>query len=408
MPSIVKQKSYLTIVLILAAVAIGLLKYQFFQFLSVYITVTIMALVYILTTKCYRYTKNDYSLFIGYSFLIVGIVNLIYNFLSYYDINYPSIFKPMVHSGIFLIETYTLVCAPFFIRRRFSGAFWLIGIILTIVVDVTVNWVFGYIVIPKNIIGNSCGIILLLGIGNLFVHHRHLDNSIYYKMASAMILLSIASFFPMEMLVGFFRVIPSLLRLGAYILIYQGTISVPHELIFRELKENAMIDHLTGLYNRHGLMEFAKKEMARAEREGWFVGVLLMDLDRFKIINDRHGHLAGDRIIRQFSDILKKLIRETDIICRLGGDEFVVMLSSAELNPTLIKDRILEAVEQWKANDELAAKIGVSIGIGIKEPGSHKKLEDILKEADHFMYRDKSKKKTVKKAEEAGQYKIFG
>lgn len=396
-----------TVILLMVVAAIYVADYQFIHFLSEYLTLVFMALIYVLATSCYRYTKSDYSLFIGNSLLVVGIIKLIQIFYLHHGLNYFHSVKSMVDTGVFLLEAVTLACAPFFTRRKFSGIFFAMLIIMVGILDISMNWYFGFI-IPKNIVSYGCGIILLMGLGNLVIHHRNLNDSIYYKMVGATVLLAIVSFLRIEVLIDTFIYPPELFRLGAYILIYLGPISVPYESIFHEFKKSALIDELTGLYNRHGLMEFAKKEIARADREGWFVGVLLMDLDRFKNINDRHGHLAGDRIIKQFANILKGSIRETDIICRLGGDEFVVMLSSEDSNLSPIRERILEAVGKWKLTDELAAKIGVSIGIGIKEPGVHKKLEEILKEADLYMYREKYRKKAVKKVEESSQYKIFG
>lgn len=404
-----KKRFLLNLLIVATFVVIGLSNYRFFLFLSDYIIVTILALVYVLTTRAYRYNEDNFHLFIGYALSMVGIVYLIQIFLNLSDINFPLSVKLMVNSGVVLLEAFAMFSAPFFIRRKFSEIGFIIGVVLIMFLDIFLVWYFGEIVVQKKILGFGCGIILLQGIGNLFIHRRQLNDSIYFKVAGAMILLAGVSFFRIEeSIVNTFKFIPNLLRLGAYVLIYQGTSSAPYELILRELKQSVLIDELTGLYNRQGLREFAKKEMARADREGWSTGVLLMDLDRFKFINDRHGHLAGDRIIQQFANILKVSIRETDIVCRLGGDEFVMMLSAEKLNLSIIRDRILEAVEQWKATDELAVKIGVSIGFSIKEPGISKKLDDILKEADHHMYCEKNKKKTVKKTDDSSQYKIFG
>lgn len=409
MSSIVRRKSDLIYLSILAGITIiGSSYYHFFHLLCDFLTIIIMALVYVLATKCYRYTKNDYSLFMGYSLLVIGIVFLIRILLNYRNHGFPLSTMAMAHSGAFLFEAVIFLCAPFFIRRKFSGIFFAISVVLILFLDITLVRYFGDTLIHGNILWLSCGIILLLALSNLSFHRRQLNDSIFLREMAAMILLAGASFLRIGTFVNTLKLIPDLLRFGAYILVYQGTISLPFESIFHEFKKRAIIDELTGLYNRQGLREFAKKVMARADREGLFIGVLLMDLDRFKLINDRHGHLAGDRIIQQFANILKDSIRETDIICRLGGDEFVVVLSAKELNPNVIRDRIIAEVERWQSTNELAAKIGVSIGIGIREPGSSKGLEEILKEADHHMYRDKNKKKPVKKREEANQYKMFG
>lgn len=387
---------------------IGWPHMDFFMLLFDLITIIIMALVYVLAAKCYSYTKNDYSLFMGYSSLTIGIIRLIQILLDYSEHGFSVSVGAIANLGTLLLETFIFGCAPFLIGRKFSKVLFINGVMSILILDFALVRYLGDLSDYGNILGFSCGVVLLLAMVNLFFQRRKMDAPIYHRVMGAMILLTGASFLQVGRFTNTLKLIPDLFRLGAYLLIYKGTISISYELVIRNLKEKAIIDDLTGLYNRQGLMEFARRELARADREGWYIGVLLMDLDRFKMINDRHGHLAGDRIIQQFANILKDSIRETDIICRLGGDEFVVMLSAKEVSPGMIRDRIIEAVECWQSNNQLAAKIGVSIGIGIKEPGSPKGLEEILKEADQHMYCDKNKKKSVKKNEAANQYKMFG
>lgn len=409
MSSVTARIRSLIILTIIACIfIIGSPHIDFFKLLFDLMTIIIMALVYVLAVKCYRYTKNDYSLFMGYSSLTIGIVRLIQILLDYSEHGFSVSVGAIANLGALLVETFFFGCAPFLICRKFSKVLFISGVMSILILDIALVWHSGDLSDYGNILGFSCGVVLLLAIVNLFFQRRKMDDSIYHRVMGAMILLTGALFLQVVALTNTLKLIPALFRLGAYLLIYKGMISIPYELVIRNFKEKALIDDLTGLYNRQGLMEFAKRELARADREGWYIGVLLMDLDRFKIINDRHGHLAGDRIIQQFANILKASIRETDIICRLGGDEFVVMLSAKEVHPSMIKDRIIEAVEYWKSNNQLAAKIGVSIGIGIKEPGSPKGLEEILKEADQHMYCDKNKKKPVKKNEAVNQYKMFG
>lgn len=405
MGSISGKRSLIFNLLLIAVMAItGHLNFSIFKFISDYLILMIVAMVYILTTKAYRYTKEDYPLFIGCSFLTVGFASLIKILTIYYGLNIPNSIKLMVNSGVMIFETLALGGATFFIERKFSKTPFACGLVIAMLLDILLVQYLSDTVVQGKILAFGCGIFLIMSIGWLLAHHR-LNELIYRKIGSAMVLLALSYFLRTDRIT--FKFLPDCLRFLAYILVYQGVIFTCYESLFRELKESVLIDELTGLYNRQGLMEFAKKEMARAEREGRFIGVLMMDLDRFKYINDRHGHLAGDRIIQQFADLLKDSIRETDILCRLGGDEFIVMLSTEEPNFDLIRDRILEAVEEWRANNKLAAKIGVSIGIGIKEPSSRMKIEDIIKEADLYMYREKNKKKPLKMLDESKQYKIF-
>ena len=101
------------------------------------------------------------------------------------------------------------------------------------------------------------------------------------------------------------------------------------------LREQALRDPLTGLYNRRYLEETVGRELARAQREGIPLSLLMIDIDRFKLLNDEHGHAAGDQVLQWFGDLVKTKLRPGDIACRYGGEEFVVMMPSAPLTVSL-------------------------------------------------------------------------
>ncbi|MGH6903430.1 MAG: diguanylate cyclase domain-containing protein, partial [Geminicoccaceae bacterium] len=94
----------------------------------------------------------------------------------------------------------------------------------------------------------------------------------------------------------------------------------------RRLAEMARFDQLTGLANRVLFRDYLIKTLARADRHHQLVAVMLLDLDRFKTINDTHGHEAGDRLLKQMAQRLKASVRESDLVARLGGDEFTVVM----------------------------------------------------------------------------------
>lgn len=96
------------------------------------------------------------------------------------------------------------------------------------------------------------------------------------------------------------------------------------------LREQALHDPLTGLYNRRYLEETLDREISRAEREQQPLTFALIDLDNFKSINDRFGHIAGDQVLCALADLLRRYCRQADIVCRLGGEEFIVVLPSAD------------------------------------------------------------------------------
>lgn len=117
--------------------------------------------------------------------------------------------------------------------------------------------------------------------------------------------------------------------------------------LMRELQSMAAEDGLTGLANRRTLSRVLEGEVARAKRKGTPLSLLIMDIDRFKLCNDIHGHPYGDRVIRATADLLREATRQTDLVARYGGDEFVVLMpDSDEGHAKLVEDRIRFAVRK--------------------------------------------------------------
>lgn len=92
----------------------------------------------------------------------------------------------------------------------------------------------------------------------------------------------------------------------------------------------ATLDSLTGLPNRRSFDLLAAQALHEAQRDSGPLVALLIDLDHFKALNDTHGHLAGDEVLRQFANVLQGSLRQSDILCRWGGEEFIVLLREAE------------------------------------------------------------------------------
>ncbi len=113
-----------------------------------------------------------------------------------------------------------------------------------------------------------------------------------------------------------------------------------------KLREESVRDVLTGLFNRRYLEETLAREVKRAARESYSLGVIMIDIDHFKKINDTHGHAAGDAFLKELGKFLKEQIRQYDIACRFGGEEFVLMLPEISLD--LAKERAESMREQAK------------------------------------------------------------
>jgi diguanylate cyclase (GGDEF)-like protein len=149
----------------------------------------------------------------------------------------------------------------------------------------------------------------------------------------------------------------------------------------RSLAVRAMIDPLTGLPNREAFERRLEREWARSQRYDRGLGLLLLDLDDFKGINDAHGHLQGDRVLEDTATVIAARIRETDMAARLGGDEFVVLCPETYGEGLETLARSLEA-----RLDE--ASIEASVGSAEREAGDDGP-GDLIARADAEMYRRK-------------------
>ncbi len=157
----------------------------------------------------------------------------------------------------------------------------------------------------------------------------------------------------------------------------------------RELREISLLDPLTGLYNRRFLTEWLSKEISRCRRESdpAPLTLALIDLDRFKEINDRAGHQAGDRAMRTAADIFRSALRSADVVARYGGDEFVAVLPGTSLTKArAIMERCLEALGE--AGDG-ALPFPLTFSCGLASWRSGQDESELIGEADERLYRAK-------------------
>jgi diguanylate cyclase (GGDEF)-like protein len=149
---------------------------------------------------------------------------------------------------------------------------------------------------------------------------------------------------------------------------------------------------LTGLLNRRALTESLPVAQARSRRTGKTLGVLFIDLDGFKAINDTHSHEAGDKLLCEIAGRLQDAVRKTDSVFRLAGDEFTVLLEDMTDSYPDAHAVAQKLVEQVSVPVDLYgqdATVGASIGIAIFTPDSGMSGADLVKEADYWMYEAK-------------------
>ncbi|MCP3675114.1 MAG: diguanylate cyclase, partial [Gammaproteobacteria bacterium] len=152
----------------------------------------------------------------------------------------------------------------------------------------------------------------------------------------------------------------------------------------------ANYDQLTNLPNRNLFIDRLHQSLQKVQREGTFLAVLFIDLDRFKNINDSLGHSAGDKLLIKVANVMKQTVRESDTIARFGGDEFAIILSPiyGPKNASRVASVLLEALSSPLDIDGYEAIIGASIGISMY-PADGTVEEELVKNSDIAMYRAK-------------------
>jgi len=152
----------------------------------------------------------------------------------------------------------------------------------------------------------------------------------------------------------------------------------------------AQYDHLTGLVNRTLFRDRLVQAMARCKRMQQPIGLMLLDLDRFKAVNDTFGHDMGDELLKAVSERLKTCVREVDTVARMGGDEFTIILegASSEQSILVVAKRITEFIATPFELKGQQISVGVSIGI-TTYPHDDYPADELLKHADTAMYRAK-------------------
>ena len=153
------------------------------------------------------------------------------------------------------------------------------------------------------------------------------------------------------------------------------------------LRHDAMHDPLTGLLNRGAFLESLHRACARADRDGHQLGVLYIDLDGFKQINDTFGHGIGDVVLVEAAHRLRANLRDGETIGRLGGDEFIVLLEGVPSREIVVEiaDRLLGALERPIVDLPEVPPVSASIGIALCAPNTHPAAE-VLNRADDAMY----------------------
>lgn len=174
-------------------------------------------------------------------------------------------------------------------------------------------------------------------------------------------------------------------------------VTVQRGALMKELETAATTDPKTGLLNAVAWEHVGQRELARAERQNYAVAVLIVDIDRFKLVNDQHGHLIGDTVLRGVGRCISSAVRQFDSVGRFGGEEFVALLPDADDTTALVvAERVRASVNRLHVSDLVDSVspedddvLAVSIGVSCS-PIDGAELSDLLHAADGALYRAKA------------------
>ncbi len=174
-----------------------------------------------------------------------------------------------------------------------------------------------------------------------------------------------------------------------------GLVCVAKDIIERvraeqQIRELAFYDVLTGLPNRRLMLDRIHSALKWAKQRDHLTALLFLDLDHFKNVNDTHGHVIGDEVLRRVAKVLSDSVRDRDCAARYGGEEFVVVVDAAELAKSrVVGERIRQAVENARMPDPLE-KVTISVGVACTRPGRTDMAGKLLDLADQALYAAKA------------------
>jgi diguanylate cyclase (GGDEF)-like protein/PAS domain S-box-containing protein len=162
-----------------------------------------------------------------------------------------------------------------------------------------------------------------------------------------------------------------------------------------QIRRAALTDELTGLYNRRGFMLLAEQQMRLAARHRQAMGLLFVDVDGMKHINDELGHDSGDDALIDVATILHRVLRSSDVVARLGGDEFVALVEGDADDVDVLRARLLETLTRHNQIANRAYRIALSVGSSICPPDRPISLNELIARADEAMYAVKRRRRAA-------------
>jgi diguanylate cyclase (GGDEF)-like protein/PAS domain S-box-containing protein len=171
----------------------------------------------------------------------------------------------------------------------------------------------------------------------------------------------------------------------------QAAVAIENTRLYEEVQKLAITDHVTEVLNRRGVAEYGNIEIERAKRYGHPLSAIMLDLDNFKRVNDAHGHLTGDLVLKGIADRLRREVRKIDIFGRFGGDEFIILLPEIPLNEAKIAAKRLQTCLSEKPIKTERGEFAITATAGIaRMTKKTTDVKDLVDKADKNMYRAKN------------------
>jgi len=172
----------------------------------------------------------------------------------------------------------------------------------------------------------------------------------------------------------------------------QVAIAMDNSRRIEQMEKQAVTDELTGLYNRRAFALSGEKEVGRSRRYQRPLALILFDIDHFKNVNDSHGHLIGDHVLRVLTGLVTRTTRSTDIVCRYGGEEFIVLMPEASRDEGLaMAERLRQEISRMTVVTAVGTlSLTVSLGVAALHLDEDENLESLIARADRAMYQAKA------------------
>jgi two-component system, cell cycle response regulator len=167
--------------------------------------------------------------------------------------------------------------------------------------------------------------------------------------------------------------------------------AIERHAMLAQVRQLAVNDELTGLLNRRGFLLLAEHQRSLADRKGTSLGLVFIDVDRFKSINDSCGHEEGDRALKELAGLLHRTFRRSDVVARLGGDEFIVLMTDIKgAGVQIVLDRLQNSLAAFNQETQDPWRLAISVGVALYDSAQPTTLESLMALADQSMYQAKA------------------